>query len=100
MGGATPILIMSLTVLLVVSVSSGAISVVTGLAMLVGWVLGLVIVALGIKAYDNLTWWRADRRWKRKKKEAKKKEAKEMKAKERERKEREDKIAEIIRRAK
>ena len=97
---ATPILIMSLTVLLAVSVSSGAIPAITGLAILGGWVLGLAIVALGIKVYDNLTWWRADRRWKKKKKEAKKKEAKAMKAKERERKEREDKIAEIIRRAK
>lgn len=98
--GATPILIMSLTVLLAVSVSSGAIPAITGLAMLAGWVLGIAIVALGVKAYDSLTWWREDRRWKRKKKEAKKKEAKAMKAKERERKELEDKIAEIIRRAK
>lgn len=98
--GATPILIMPLTVLLVVSVSSGAIPAITGLAMLVGWVLWLVIVALGVKPYDSLIWWRADRKWKRKQKEAKKKEAKETKAKERERKELEDKIAEILRRAK
>lgn len=96
--GATPILIMSLGVLLAISVSSGAIPAITGLAILAGWVLGLAIVALGIKVYDNLIWWRADRRWKRKKKEAKKKEAKEIEAKEKERKEKEDKIAEIIRR--
>lgn len=98
--GATPILIMSLTVLLAVSVYSGAIPAITGLAILAGWVLGTAIVALGIEAYENLIWWRADRRWKKKKKEAKKKEAKAMKAKERERKELEDKITEIIRRAK
>lgn len=96
---ATPILIMLPTVLLAVSVSGGAVPAVTGLAIVVGWVLGVAIVALGIKVYDNLIWRRADRRWKRKKKEAKKKEVKEMKAKERERKEREDKIAEILRRA-
>lgn len=97
MGGATPFLIMSLTVLLAVSISSGAIPTTIGLAILGGWVLGLVIVALGIKAYDSLIWWRAARKWKRKQKEAKKKEAKEIKAKERKRKEQEDKIAKIIR---